>query len=233
MKKHLKVLLVFIIACSLFSQVSAQVNKPKETPKKTTTKQKPPAPKKKQESVIVQDEEVVEEPPPPPPPGQEWLTDSTSVEMSPALDSNILKSLPQPMKDFDTTAVTNDPFTKDILQLLNVTNALGLGLTMAEGLKSEEIESNPMLKAFYAKLIEDMRSGTARRWFERTFVREYRKFFTHEDIKGLLAFYETSLGRKVVRSTHEMLPGCMDAGRKIGAYIGFIMMMEMMKEERN
>lgn len=223
MNKRLRVLLIFMIAGSLLTQVNAQ-NKPKEAPKKTTTKPK---------TTDIRSEDS-------PPPRQEEMTatDTAAVAIPgsdyPALDSaTMFRSVPKPMVDFDTTAVVDDEFTRDIMKMLKVTNALDLGFTFAENLKSEEVESNPMLKEFYARFMADLKAGTTRRWFERTFVREYRKTFTHQEIKDLLAFYDTPLGRKVVRSSHEMLPSCMEQGKKIGGYMGAKMFYEMIKQGGN
>jgi hypothetical protein len=166
-----------------------------------------------------------QEAPPPPPPGVEMRPADTSD-----INAELRKSMPVPQVDFDTTAVPNDDFTKDILRLLTVTNALNLGILFAENMP-KEYENNPTMKMLYARLIEDMRSGTSRRWFERVYVREYRKLYTAEDIKELLKFYDSPLGRKVVRTTFEMLPGITTQGKYIGAYMGAKLFMDMMSQQ--
>lgn len=220
MNKHLKVLLLVVLAVSLLSQANGQATSQKTSTKSQAPENPPPAAKKAEDGkrVKVQEEEEM---PPPPPTRQELAPDSASL----------FGNVPKPMVDFDTTAVPDDAFTKDILKMMTVTNALNLGLTFADQMNKEDVENNPMLKEFYTRLMNDMRSGTSRRWLERIYVREYRKIYTPEEIQELLKFYDSPIGRKLVRVTHEMLPGVMSQGKQIGQYIASVLIFQMMKEE--
>ena len=47
----------------------------------------------------------------------------------------------------------------------------------------------------------------------------YERYYTLEDIKGLIAFYETDLGRKVARTTPSLSRDLFQAGEQLGQMI--------------
>lgn len=216
MKQYLRFFLLSAVAICLVIQVSAQDTKNK----KARTKKA----------------EQVEQPPEPPPPPQEFHKDK--IEMV-AIDTTIEKEedgpgaipgMPVPQVDFDTSVVVMDAFSKDILKLLDVTNAINLGGLMAENMP-KDYENNEMMKELYTRLIKDMKEGAARRWLERAYIREYKKKFTQAEIIELVKFYESPIGKKLVKNTFDMLPGLMNQGKNIGAYRGVELYMEMMGEK--
>lgn len=202
MKQAIKFLLLCVLSISLL-QAGGQVKKNKKPVK-----------------------EEVEAPPPP------------QIEMSPVTDSvrrqliqeSLWEGLPVPQVDFDTTASPADDFTKNILKLLQVTNGINMGVAFAENMPRES-ENNEMLKEFYSRLIQDMQSGTGRRWLERMYVREYRKRFTNEEVEELIKFYESPVGKKLVSQTMELLPVLMQEGKTMGMYLGVKLYSEILKEK--
>lgn len=62
----------------------------------------------------------------------------------------------------------------------------------------------------------------------------YSKHFTHKDIKGLLAFYETELGRKTIRVLPYVMQECIRAGQLWGQALAPLIqerVIERFKEE--
>ena len=51
-------------------------------------------------------------------------------------------------------------------------------------------------------------------------VPSYEKHFTHDEIKGLIAFFETDLGKKMIEKQPLIMQECMEAGQKWGMKIG-------------
>ena len=210
MKKYIKILLLSASFALFIVEANSQT-KPTRSTKKVKTK---------------------EELPPEPPPAMEELKEvridvDTSSRGRRVADESV--GLELPPIDFDTTAVPDDQFSKDVLKLLEVTNAMNMGMQLANALTEEKDES---MKEFYARFLKDIKEGTSRRWMNRMYIRTYRQRFTHEEVKELIRFYETPVGKKLINQTMEMLPGIMQQGKSIGAYQGMKIYMEMMKEKR-
>ena len=55
----------------------------------------------------------------------------------------------------------------------------------------------------------------------------YSKYFTHDEIKELTAFYETPLGKKVIKSNPNIAMECFDAGKELGEEINETMKPEL------
>lgn len=210
MKPYLRILLFFVFLGLLYVEVSGQA-KPARTTKKEKAK-----------------EEI--EPPPQVEELKEVRIDTSSGQGERRIVRDSPVEMPMPEVNFDTTTVPDDAFTRDILKLLEVTNGINIGTQLATAMTDEKDAS---MKEFYTRFMKDMKEGTTRRWMERIYVRAYRKRFTHEEIKELIGFYEGPLGKKLISQTAEMLPGIMEEGKRMGAYQGMKIYMEMMKEKMN
>ena len=104
--------------------------------------------------------------------------------------------------------VPDEQSRADIEKLLDVTGASALGTQMATLLSNQLLDSmsksNPNVPARAVAIIKEVLSTE----FERAFtapdglradiVRIYAKHFTHDEIVGLLTFYESPIGRKAV-----------------------------------
>lgn len=212
MKRAIQVVLVFFLTALLAMQATAQVKKDSKGAVKKDETQKPPAP------------------PQPPPPPEEWkevridtLSGPPSFREDPALLAPV---------NFDTTAAPDDELTHNIVKLLDMTHAIKMGTEVAGNIPVAE-NGDANMKAFYARFIEDMRTGTLRRWMERAYVREYRKRFTNDEVLELIRFYDTPVGRKLVSQTLDMLPEVMEQGKRMGMYRGMALYMEIMEEKKN
>jgi hypothetical protein len=160
-------------------------------------------------------EELLEIPPPPPPP-------------------------PPPTIDFDTTAAPQDPFTDSVRKLLVITGArtkdieLGekaLRASLAEML--ENPETKEMGEKFVSRFVYEMSDGDAGRWIENVYIRNYRAFYTMEEIHDLIVFYQTPAGRKTLEKAMLLLDAVMTEARKIGSYLGPVVMAHVMNELKN
>ncbi len=58
----------------------------------------------------------------------------------------------------------------------------------------------------------------------------YNRYFTLEDIKGYIVFYETNLGRKVARTNPSLMNDLYQAGQQVGVAIGQSVVEELQAE---
>jgi hypothetical protein len=61
-------------------------------------------------------------------------------------------------------------------------------------------------------------------------VPAYDRHFSHEEIKGLIGFYQTPLGKKITSATPELMSEMMSAGQKWGEELGRSSMLEVLTE---
>ena len=135
---------------------------------------------------------------------------------------------------FASVPVWADPLTdekqRDIQQLLELTGALDIGAQfaevvtrqMTEALKSarQDVPERVFVildEEVSALLREEM---AARGGLSEEMAAVYHKHFDHEEIKGLLQFYRSELGRKTVRVLPEVMRESMAAGRQWAQRLG-------------
>lgn len=101
-------------------------------------------------------------------------------------------------------------FAKDVLRLMEVTGSLKVGhqmatATMEQVVKSQRV-SNPNLPARATEIIRQRIDAEFTKSFApggemaSLLTGIYAKHFTQDDIRGLIAFYESPLGKKVVEA---------------------------------
>ncbi len=125
----------------------------------------------------------------------------------------------------------------DIRKLLALTGAKAVALqvvtTMEGNIKPLMLRSLPagdyreqlidlFLKRFHSKLDSDTFVGLS--------VPFYDKYLSHDEIKGLIQFYSTPLGQKVVKVMPQLVAEAQAAGSKWGESIGRQSMMEVLAE---
>jgi hypothetical protein len=161
---------------------------------------------------------------------------------NPAKTSVVVKEdIPPPMEmmqpsnpiTFDTTAVVEDSFTADIRQLMN-------GMQFKENLVktvSSALEQNTTQlpvhyrSSFKEKFMREFTGASALGWMENLFIKNYRKSFTQSEIRELIQFYETSLGKKFIDKSPELTSNIMQDSQKIGEYIGYKVGQEISNEQ--
>lgn len=111
----------------------------------------------------------------------------------------------------------------DIERLLDMTGALALGQQMSAMMVGQFTnvikQANPNIpKELIDKLPEIVNSvideniGT----FKQSAILIYNKHFSHEDVKQMIAFYSTDLGKKTIRVMPTLMQESMRAGQQWG-----------------
>ncbi|ULQ58265.1 DUF2059 domain-containing protein [Flavihumibacter rivuli] len=171
----------------------------------------------------------VDEPPPLPPKVEEEVVDEME-EIRALAKSDLMTKAPIP--GFDTSAAPNDEFTRLAMVLLKKTRALDIGMELAAPLMNErEKTSSPFLKEFYDRMLKDMTNGKTRQYMEDMLVKTYRDRFTLDEMKQLLAFYETPVGKKMLSELPSITNAGREQGEKIGTYMGTVIMQQMVREK--
>jgi uncharacterized protein len=125
----------------------------------------------------------------------------------------------------------------DIRKLLELTGAT---TTMETTMQSMEKSIKPMLANSLPP--GDYRETLINLFFEKFHAKMdtqklidlavplYDKYYTAEDIKGLIQFYQTPLGRKTVKALPSLMGELTEAGQKMGQDFARQSMMEVMAE---
>ena len=115
----------------------------------------------------------------------------------------------------------------DIIKLLDTTGAMNMGKQMSAmvvGQMSEALKaSRPDLPPELFDILREEVSATFEEnipMFVELIVPIYHRHFTHEELKGLLSFYETDLGRKKIRVMPLLVQESMLIGQQWGQTIG-------------
>jgi len=124
---------------------------------------------------------------------------------------------------FPSGAQELDPsFRADILKLMEVTGAAKLGEQMASLITSSFLEglenANPDVSARALDIAQEVIEAEISGAFDgpdglvAKMIPVYAKYFDHQEVRGLLAFYETELGRKTIA----VMPALMQEGARVG-----------------
>ena len=110
----------------------------------------------------------------------------------------------QPSQAHDPQAL----FQADVEKLLEVTGAAAMGTQMAGLVSNQVIDSmrknQPSVPAKAAEIVKDVLNSEFARAFEpggslrQKMVQIQMKYFTHDEVKALLEFYGTPVGRKAI-----------------------------------
>jgi len=117
----------------------------------------------------------------------------------------------------ETTQVVTDSKRDDIVKLMDLTGAGDLGVQAMKQMMGMFKQSNPEVPAkFWDRVAEEVDPNE----LVELCIPAYEKHLSHEDIKGLIAFYETPLGRKLVETQPAIMQECMVAGQQWGMQLG-------------
>ena len=118
---------------------------------------------------------------------------------------------------------------QDVLRLLDLTGAFRIGQLfsstivrqMTDALRSARPDIPSDVMDILPKAVDEVIAAemTAAGGFADLVVDVYQRHFTHEDVRGLIAFYETPLGRKLSAELPAMTQESMQAGMKWGVSI--------------
>lgn len=109
---------------------------------------------------------------------------------------------------------TDDAFRKDIDRLLDVTGSSKMGVQMATMASGQILDALAKQSDIPSKAIE-LAKAVLNEEFGKAFegpdglnaqiAGVYARHFTHDEVRGLLAFYDTPLGRKMISVTPALL----------------------------
>ena len=117
-------------------------------------------------------------------------------------------------------------FQSDIVRLLKMTGAEALGVQMGVAITNQMIDSlmkqDPKIPPKAVALIKDEISVVIAEEMPKLMteiVPVYAKHFTQDEIKGLIAFYGTPLGKKSIEAMPAVMNDCMQVGQAWGKSI--------------
>ncbi len=120
----------------------------------------------------------------------------------------------------------DEALRRDIGKLLELTGASKQAIQMADMVSSQFLEiirkANPDVPPRAIEVAKELLNEEFTKTFEAPdgltpeLVTIYAKHFTHEDVLGLIAFYETDLGRKTVATMPLLMQESATVGEKWG-----------------
>lgn len=102
---------------------------------------------------------------------------------------------------------------KDIRKLLDMTGAGQLGKQLMDQMLAQFKQAMPRVPE---KFWDEVAKETSVEQLVEMVVPVYDGNFEHEDIKGLIAFYESPLGKKLIAAQPQIMKESMAAGQKWG-----------------
>jgi hypothetical protein len=115
----------------------------------------------------------------------------------------------------------------DIEHLMKVTGALALGQQMSDAVVANMTqmlrESRPDIPPEMFDVLREEVNGVIDDnlpSFAELVTQLYHKHFTHEDIKGLIRFYDTALGRKTIAVMPALMQESLMLGQQWGQSLG-------------
>lgn len=116
----------------------------------------------------------------------------------------------------------------DIIKLLKISGVVGMANKMAVYASNQIIDAMQGQKELTPHVIKIIKFEVSAVINEQIFDEQaffsyflpiYDKYYTHSEIKGLISFYESELGRKTVRVMPSLTDECIVAGEKWGQSI--------------
>lgn len=115
----------------------------------------------------------------------------------------------------------------DIEKLLDMTGALNLGKQMGVAVVAQLAQAIRKMRPDIPQRVIDVLPGEVESVFEANIdsfkaqvIPLYDKYFTADEIKQMIAFYSTDLGKKTIRVMPQLLGESMAAGQKWGESLG-------------
>jgi uncharacterized protein len=117
----------------------------------------------------------------------------------------------------DTVPPPDDELTREVKHLLKLTNSMDAGIAiMRNMLNRQRTESSAIPAEFYDRFIGMIDDGRISSLMMIAVVKIYRDKFTLAEIKELIRFYETPIGKKLAQETPNIANASTSAGEKIG-----------------
>ena len=117
---------------------------------------------------------------------------------------------------------------KSIRKLLEVTGSAKLGLQVMQQMLASLRQSQPSVpEEFWTGVSKKIRAEG----LVDLIIPIYAKYYTQEDIDGLLAFYQTPLGQKVIATLPQISQESLQAGQQWGRSIAEQVIQELQKRD--
>lgn len=116
---------------------------------------------------------------------------------------------------------------KDIRRLLEVSGSGNLGIQVMQNMIGNFQQSFPEVPAtFWEEFMKEVTPGK----LTDLVVPVYDKYFSHEDIKAFITFYETPAGKRLVEKLPMVMQESMQVGEVWGRELGEKVMSKMLEE---
>jgi hypothetical protein len=215
MKKSLARLtcLLFLLAVSV-NGIAQSKNRSKNKPAADSTK---PAKHAEEEEIKIgtlPDDEK--------PPEVEKLEDTKIGRTPPPLP---------PLPEIDTIPAPNDELTKEIKKMIVVTNGMGTSETLMKGALESQRKSNTSLAdEFYVRMLQAVENGQISGYITNVIVKIYRQKFTVEEIREIIKFYDSPIGKKMAAESAPIANAARIEGEKVGQYMAIKIIEGLIKE---
>lgn len=160
-----------------------------------------------------------------------------SEEMAPLMERSEIEtapeySLPVPVINFDTVAVVNDEATMEARKLMLEMRFVENYMSTARQTLNQVTETMPeeIATKFRARFMEELSRPQVIGWFENLYLKMYRTHFSAQEIRELIEFYKTPLGKKFIALSSTITSSMFSEGAKIGEYIGMKVAHEIMNQ---
>lgn len=131
----------------------------------------------------------------------------------------------------------NQEKTDSIRRLLTLTGAEKLQQNLVDQLTGAmrpilmaSLQGNQRAERIFVRMTELMAEEIKKSDFSRINVELYDKYFTNEDIKGLIQFYESPLGKKTVQVVPALTQESVTRGMEVGQLAGQRAMTRLVEE---
>lgn len=129
----------------------------------------------------------------------------------------------------------------DIRRLMELTGTRDLGVQMTRQMGEQfrqilspvpagDPEARQDMERFLDRMVEKLVARARTGELTNLMVPIYDKHLTHEEIKGLIAFYESPLGHKVIQVLPQIMHEAYAAGQQWGQQIGEELALESLQE---
>ncbi len=116
-----------------------------------------------------------------------------------------------------------------IHQLLTLTHGIDLAFSAMEtSIPSQRLVNTRIPAVFWDRFLTEVRNR--RPEFESLMVDVYAHHFTTDELRQLIAFYQTPIGQKMVQEQPAVLQESMQAGRQFGSRIGSMVASQLQSE---
>ncbi len=115
------------------------------------------------------------------------------------------------------TTVVRDAFSNDIYKLLELTGSAKIGVQVMAQMITSYKQAMPNIPGeFWTELMGEVDEQS----LIDLIIPIYKKHYTPEDVKALIAFYQTPIGKKTIAVLPKITADSMIAGRAWGLEIG-------------